>query len=351
MKKEGVPTKALDDKQKDILFKIIELYIEKGEPVGSRVLSKLHSVEISPASLRNVMMDLGELSMVSQPHASAGRIPTDKAYRAYVDSLISEGDLVVPDANLEAKFEDLEGNLTDLLKGTADLLAEKSRMMGLVTTPRPNKSRMKKIRFIPLSRCQVLVLMVTKAGMITSRMVQVKEDFNEDFLAGLSEYLNKKFYGRSLSSVRKELLDALSDELSEEPRQFAKALRLGKKAFDLGFSGNLYLSGQNNFFSWSEFNDVSSLEAFFSALENHADILDLLDRHSRSDQIFASIGAEHNIKDLESCSFVCTGYGIGENVLGSVAVLGPKRLDYSRIIPLTKFMAETLSKRLNFIAD
>ena len=344
--------KNLDEREIKILSFIIDVYIQTGEPVGSRVLSKTDGIGLSPATLRNVMSDLTEKGLISQPHTSAGRTPTDLGYRLYVGSLkekTKSNKNVL--SSIQNQFAGFPHKLEDKLRETIHMLANMTQLTGLATTPRPAYSRLKVVKFLCIDEEQVLAILVSQAGMVSHKSIITKESFNQESLNKVSDYLNSKFFNKTFQDIRENLMIALQD--SEEPlnNDLAKTIRLSKKVFDLTDSGDLYLYGQTNMFEFPEFENKTSLMNLYQVLEEKTEILDILNRSIKTKGIQVSIGHENTCIKLDHCSIISATYGTANQMLGSVGVIGPTRMNYEEVIPVIEKTASALTGALTGLAE
>lgn len=335
----------LEGRVKAILAAIVGSYIENAEPVGSRTLSKHLDFDLSAASIRNVMADLTEQGFLDQAHASAGRVPTDKAYRFYVDSLTQAGTL--PE-NVKQMIDEVVGGATvgleKTLAGTTKLLALLTRFTGVVAAPRVNSTRLKQIEFIRISEQRVFVLLITRSNLAYNKIIEVSEDLPQDFLNTVSRYLNSQFSNCSLYEIRERMLERLVEEKEQYDQLLAQVIRLSKKAFDFSEDRELYVEGQFNIFDAVD--DVDSIQRLMKTLEERIAILGLLDRTLTARGVKILIGVESDMEDLQGFSVVAANYGNGTSVMGSIGVIGPTRMDYRRIVPIIDYTAKSLTQTI-----
>jgi heat-inducible transcriptional repressor len=339
----------LDDRVKAILSAIVHSYIQSAEPVGSRTLSKTLNMNLSPATIRNIMADLSELGFLEQPHTSAGRVPTDKAYRFFVDSMVAAN--TVP-RDIAALIENTLGrssqDLEQLLSNTTKLLAGLTKFTGIVAAPRVERTKLRMVEFIKMNSRQVFVVLITQANIVHNKIVEVSEDFTQEFLNGVSEYLNSHFSGQSLLSIRERVMESLAEEKARYDQLLAHVVRLSKKAFELPEASNLYVEGQSSIVR--DFPDLEKIQRLLKALEEKISIVRLLDRTVEAQGLQIFIGMENRQEELQDCSVITAQYGAHNHFLGAIGVIGPTRMDYPRVIPIIDYTAKILSQAFSNIA-
>jgi len=338
-------SESLDDRVKSILSAIVENYIQSAEPVGSRTLSKTLNVNLSPATIRNIMADLSELGFLEQPHTSAGRIPTDKAYRFFVDALVTANTLPREIAGLiESTLGESSHDLEQLLSNTTRLLAGLTKFTGIVAAPRVERTRLKMVEFIKMNARQVFVVLITEANIVHNKIIEAGEDFSQEFLNGVAEYINTHFSGQSLLGIRRRVMESLAEEKDRYDQLLAHVVRLGKKAFELPEGANLYVEGQANIVR--DFPDLEKIQRLLNALEDKISLVRLLDQTVSANGVQIFIGMESKQAGLQDCSVITSQYGDSNNLLGAIGVIGPTRMDYPRVIPIIDYTAKVLSQAL-----
>lgn len=334
-----------DDRVRAILNAIVASYIDIAEPVGSRTLSKSLDFGLSPATIRNVMADLTVLGFLNQPHASAGRVPTDKGYRYYVDSVVGGASLP---ANIRGRIDDVvrerSGSLEKTLEDTTKLLALLTHFTGVIAAPKVATTRLKLMEFIRVSENRIFVVLITQSNMVYNKIIDMSEDLSQEFLNSVSRFLNEQFSECTLSDIRDQMLDSLMEEKEQYDQLLAHVVRLSKKAFDFAEERELYVEGQFNILS--EMDDVLSIQNLLQTLEEKISVLDLLDRTLTDGGLNIYIGGENELEHLQEFSFVTANYGNGSNMLGSIGVIGPRRMDYQRVVPIIDYTARVLSQSI-----
>lgn len=347
MKKLLEEIKEFDERTQKVLWGIINSYIETTEPVGSRTLSKSLDISLSPATIRNIMADLSELGYLKQTHTSAGRIPTDKAYRFYVDSLSVANAL---SGGIQEKIRNLSSQGTaqveQLLINTTRVLAGLTKFVCLVSAPKVEVSRLQRIEFIKISSNQILVILITKSGIIRNKIITPSEDVSQDFLNSVATFLNDQFRDRSLVQIRKHILESMVEDKKQYDHLLALAVRLGKKAFEIEDPPKLYMEGQFNLLLSEQF-EQNTVKSLLDAFEHKSVIMDILDHTVEAEGIQIYIGVETQHEEFKDCALITANYGNEHNVLGTLGVIGPTCMNYQRIIPVVDYTAKILTQAIS----
>ncbi len=337
----------LSEREKRILEMIIEDYILTAEPVGSRTISKKSSLNLSPATIRNIMSDLEELGLLSHPYTSAGRVPTEKGLRFYVDSIMDIRELSRQE-QMEIRSKYL-GHLIegpDLFRETSRILSLSSHYLGIVCMPKVSSVVLQHIEFVKLRRHAVLAILVTTTGLVYNRIIEVEEDFSQSALDHLSDYLNSFSAGLALYQVRERLLEQMMVAKNAYDHLLEQALKLGEKAFSSIDESDVFIEGRTNILNEPEFGNVSRMTDLFRTFEEKAVMVKLLDKFMAPKGVQIAIGSESQVQEMETCSVVTSTYGCGGEVLGVLGVIGPRRMNYSRVIPLVGYTAKLLTEIL-----
>ncbi len=338
----------LSDRAQTLLKLLIERYIDEGQPVGSRALSRDTGLNLSPATIRNVMADLEEMGLVNSPHTSAGRVPTVKGYRLFIDALLTvkplERELI---QNLWDDFESLE-DPQELLETASQLLARLTRMVGLVTLPRRQQIAFRHIEFLPLSQGRVLVILVTDDQEVHNRIIRPRKPFTPSQLQQAANYLNAHLRGKRLTEMRATLikeLKATGERMTSEMTSVMEMTQtmLGPESLDEDF----VLAGQVNLMGFSELSNHDQLRVLFEAFEEKRDLIHLLDQCIGAEGVQIYIGEESGYRPFDQCSLVTRAYEVDDRVLGVLGVIGPTRMHYDRVIPLVDITGKLLGTALN----
>jgi heat-inducible transcriptional repressor len=341
---DGLPERA------QLLLKaLIESYIRDGQPVGSRTLSRDAGLSLSSATIRNVMADLEELGFVASPHTSAGRIPTDKGYRFFVDTLLKLKHLQHEEVeDIERLIKDASSGRT-LVQSVSQMLSSVTHMAGLVTLPNPNYISLAHLEFISLSENRALAIMVMSNQEVQNRVVQLDRHHSPDELRRAANYLNEAFAGRSLPDVRAQLLAQLQETRQHMDQLMQDAIHVAQKVFNSGPEGPVeyVIAGETNLMGFAELSNVDRLRRLFEAFNEKHDILKLLDSCLRAEGIQIFIGQESGYRILDDISLVTAPYMLDNKVVGVLGIIGPTRMAYERVIPIVDLTAKLLGSALN----
>ena len=348
IEKKGVRhSLVLNERAQLVLNSIIENYIQSSEPIGSRTLSKSIGVALSPATIRNIMSDLAELGYLIQSHTSAGRVPTDKAYRFYVNSLATPPSVPEQIKQKISQVSNEQGSQIEaILAETVRMLAELTKFACVVSTPKASVSRLQRIELIKISEDRILVILVTKAGVVRDKIIFTKESQSQKFLNSVAEFLNDKFKDHSMKEIREEIHQSMVDDRTRYHDLLAHAVRLGKKAFELNQPGEMLIDGQMNLLLDSHFHEQSSVRMLIDAFDQKSAIMKVLDDSMKHKGVHIYIGIENDLKQLHGCSLITASYRNNQNVLGSIGVVGPTSMDYKSIISMVDYTATILSKTI-----
>lgn len=336
----------LTDRSKRILEAIIEDYISTAEPVGSRTVIEKHGLSLSPATVRNVMADLEEMGFLASPHTSAGRIPTEKAYRFYVDTLLEVRRISREEREQIRSRCSLTGrDIGAVLKDTSRMLSSVSHYMGIVAAPRFAANVFRHIEFIKLGGRRILAILVSQNGTVQNKLVEADEELAGADLVQMANYLNELLQGLTLGQVKQRLLAEMRNEKTMYDALLAKALRLSQQT--LGEHGSeVFIEGQANIMEQPEFADVTRMKEIFRAFEEKNQLVSLLDRCLAAQGINIFIGAEAHLNQMTGMSLITSTYMTGKNTLGVLGVIGPTRMGYAKVIPIVDYTARLVSKLL-----
>jgi heat-inducible transcriptional repressor len=342
---------ALNDRSQQLLKLLVEHYIRDGQPVGSRTLSRDLGLNLSAATIRNVMADLEELGFVTSPHTSAGRIPTDKGYRFFVDTLLKfqplDDDKI---AAIQTRFGEHTADHKALVAAASQMLSSVTRLAGVVTLPRQTHSALSQIEFVPLSDNRVLAIMVVNGREVQNRILQLERHYGSEELRRASNYLNQEFGGKELSAVRDHLLSQLQATREHLNEVMLDAIHLAQQVVSLppiGGRMEYVMAGETNLMGFAELSNVEKLRRLFEAFTQQRDILHLLDQSLKADGVQIFIGQESGYTILDDCSVVTAPYTLDHEVVGVLGVIGPTRMAYERIIPIVDITAKLLGSALN----
>jgi heat-inducible transcriptional repressor len=346
--KKSVSETVVNDRAQHFLKALIERYIREGQPVGSRTLAKDTGLDLSPATIRNVLADLEDLGLVSSPHTSAGRVPTIMGYRMFIDSLLTVQDL------RKSEVEKIRAELVlggdenkALLASASRLLSGVTHMAGVVTLPKREKTTFRQIEFLPLSDRRVLGILVTESGEVHNRILHTHRDFDRVELEQASNFLTNSFAGLGMDLVRKRLLQELNDARYHFDQMMSQALTMAGEVVNASNSEeDCMIAGQTNLMEFAELSGLDQLRKLFDAFTEKREILHLLDQFQNADGVQIFIGEESGYQLLNGCSVVTAPYQIDEEMVGVLGIIGPTRMNYERVILVVDITAKILSAAL-----
>ncbi|WP_440222998.1 heat-inducible transcriptional repressor HrcA [Dokdonella sp. MW10] len=341
------PSFPLDARSRSLLRTLIAQYIADGQPVGSRTLAKSSGLDVSPATIRNIMADLEEAGLVAAPHTSAGRIPTAQGYRVFVDSLLEVRPLEEPQVEQLRRELPTSAATPHLLGSASTLLSEMTRFVGVVSVPKHDEFPFRHIDFVALDTNRLLVILVFTDGQVQNRVIETQHAYTASELEQTANYLNTQFAGMRLDEIRARLLREMRDEGARLNRLLAAAVDVAQQAFQSPADNDMLVSGQTNLMGVHELAEVDRLRDLFDAFQRKRDLLQLLERCARADGVRLFIGEESGFAALGGYSLVTAPYGVGNRVLGVLGVIGPTRMAYERVIPVVTATAQLISGALN----
>lgn len=337
---------SLDPRSQILLKTLIERYIVEGQPVGSRALSRHSGLELSPATVRNVMSDLEEMGFIASPHTSAGRIPTPRGYRFFVDSLLTMQPLE------RERISELRGQLQPdqpqrLISSASQLLSQLTHFAGVVVAPRKDAVRIRQIEFISLSETRILLIIVTTAGDVQNRILLTRRAYKGSELASAAAYLNEHFAGLAFEEIRGRLQDELRQLRSDMSELMTAAVEAGSAAAE-ETADSYVISGETNLLDIEDLSsNMARLRELFKLFEQKTGLVQLLELSNRAEGVQIFIGGESGLAPLDGCSVITAPYEVDGQVVGSVGVIGPTRMAYDRVIPIVDITARLLSSALS----
>ena len=338
-----------NERASHLLRVLIQRYIREGEPVGSRTLSKDSGLDLSPATIRNVMADLEEMGLVAAPHTSAGRIPTAKGYRLFVDTLVRYRQ---PRGNdLRRLQSHLQTNVDDpgaLISSVSNMLSDITSLAGVVTVPRGQQATLRQIEFLPLSDHRVLVILVFNDREVQNRILHLERDYSESELTQAANFINEKYAGMEMQQVRDQIVSDL-DELRDSMNQAMQDILVVAQSAMEGATnpgGEFVLTGETKLMDFAELSDIETRRRLFEAFSRKRLILELMDRSIDAEGVRVFIGEESGFRILDDCSVVTAPYRIGDDTIGVLGVIGPTRMAYDRVVPIVDITARLLATAL-----
>ena len=338
----------LDERKQEILKAIINNYFETALPVGSRTISKQYNLGVSPATIRNEMSDLEELGFIIQPHASAGRIPSDKGYRLYVDMVMQ---LQKSEYRKLAYLEELKasaGRIEDLLKSIAKRLAEETNYATLISTPQYKKTRIRNIQLVEVSSQDLLVIVVAERNQVKDHLIHLEQPVNQELLTRLSVCINQELRGMSLEDIDLNCIHRIKGSGSQEQRIMSEVLDVIFQAIRQMDEADIFTYGASNMMKLPEFQDVAKASSIMRALEQEEILEDIINTTFESDDgnVKIMIGEENSIQDLKDLSLITTSYHINGEKAGAIAIIGPKRMDYENTISNLRVLIKDVDELL-----
>ena len=336
----------LDERSRILLKTLIERYIVEGQPVGSRTLSKHSGLELSPATIRNVMSDLEEMGFIASPHTSAGRVPTALGYRIFVDNLLT----VRPLHN--RLLDELKGQLQPdqphrVIGNASSLLSQLTHFAGVVVTPRKDTVRIRQIEFLQLSEARILLIIVTTRGDVQNRILHTSRNYSPSELTTAANYLNAHYTGLDFEAIRDRIQDELKQLHSDMSELMTAAVDAGSEAVQETAS-QYVMSGETNLLDVEELSsNMVRLRELFKLFEQKTGLLQLLTISHRAEGVQIFIGGESGLAPLDECSVITAPYEVDGMVVGSLGVIGPTRMAYERVIPIVDITARLLSSALS----
>ena len=330
-----------------ILSAIIDKYIEEGIPIGSKSLSLADNIGLSPASIRNVMSDLEELGFIASPYTSSGRVPTSKGYRFFIDSLLILQPVEATELErIKRRVNPHESNSRELAISVSNTLSAITKLAGIVTIPKQQVTRLKEIDFIKLSEKRILAIIVMNETEVENRILQMKRDYSKDELKQASNYINTHYGGRSLSYIKKHLINELMQTKESVNSLMSDLIDIADQVLDFAESDEYIVAGQRRLMDFHELSDIKKLRQLFDAFKEKQQLLELLDKSMSTNGIQIFIGEESGYKMFDNCTLITTPYTTEDGAIGVLGVIGPTRIAYQKVIPIVAITAKLLGKSL-----
>ncbi len=342
----------LTHRARRILQAVVQEYLHTGDAVGSRTVTRRYGIDLSPATVRNVMADLEEIGLLKQPHTSAGRVPTPDGLRFFIDSLLKVRSLSPKEKEeIRTRYGVPSGDLDEALQRTSRLLSDLSHHAAIVVAPAPERQRLEHIEFVRLREGELLAVLVSQGGQVENKLLHVETNPDPAFLEKVNNYLNQLLHfdnmAHTLEEVRGRVLEEMGQEKNRVDEMTSLALRLGEAVFTGESAPGVIVSGQAHLLDSGDPADVDRMRALLTALEEKERIVQLLDRTLTAEGIQVWLGADTPFVGVDDLSVVATPYGPEDRPVGTIAVIGPTRMNYSKVIPLVDFTAELVSDVLS----
>lgn len=342
----------LNDRSRRILEAIIEDYIGTAEPIGSRAVTRRHHIGLSPATVRNVMADLEEMGYLVSPHTSAGRVPTEKGYRFYVDSLLQVGPLTTQQQHRIDRHYRRQGlRVEERLREAGKVLSAISSYTGIVMAPRFTSTVFRHIEFIRLSEGKILVVFVSQAGMVQNKIIETDEPIPPRELEQVSNYLNRTLGGLSIQEAKARLVEEMAEDKALYDKLLARALQLSREVLNEEPGGQVFIEGASNIFEQPEFADLERMKRLFKTFEQKGLLVELLDKSQRAEGVKIFIGSETEYSEIAGCSLITSTYSSRRGVIGTLGVIGPTRMPYSMVIPIVDYTARLVGQVLELDSE
>lgn len=322
----------LCDRKKRILQAIIDDYVFTAEPIGSRTIAKKYDIGLSPATIRNEMSDLEEMGYLHQPHTSAGRVPSDKGYRLYVDELMSSRSLTQEEINsIRNTLIDKIIAIEQIIKQTSAILSQLTHYTSIAVIPSIKMNIIKHIQMLPLDGNNALLIIVAGSGVVKNNIIKLPQTVDREFIANFSNILNEKLQGHTIDSINLPIIQDIQSEMGANKDMLMPILDMISLSIDSIEDNEVYMDGTSNILDYPEYNNIEKVKEFLNIVGAKSTICKLLE-NSSDEAIKIFIGRENFIEQIDDCSLVSTTYSIGDKRIGTVGVIGPKRMDYSKVV-------------------
>jgi heat-inducible transcriptional repressor len=342
---------VLDERSKKILWAVIESYIASNGPVGSRTVTRKYGFNLSPATIRNTMADLEEMGYIAQPYTSAGRIPTDRGYRFYVNTLLKDYNSLNRNKRLlkrlYSKLRIIEKDINELIKEASRTLSDFSHYLGVATPPKTEDMRLKRVEFIREGRKRVLGILISQEGIVKNKIISIKETFTQKQLEKITRYLNSELSGLTLREIKSRILSQISEEKTLCDSLILNAFILFKKVLEWETENMFYPGEISGTCNLTDFATMKQIKEIFKAIEEKHLMVKLIDKMSNFEGVQVFIGSENILSEIRELSMVASTYQDGYRILGTIGIIGPTRMNYEKVIPIVDLTAKTLTRILS----
>jgi heat-inducible transcriptional repressor len=344
----GVYEMIMDERKKRILQAIIDDYIDTAEPIGSRTIARKYELGLSSATIRNEMADLEDMGYLAQPHTSAGRVPSDKGYRLYVDELMRVRDLQKEESErMRTEMETQINELNQLLKQASAVLSRYTRYTSMAVTPQLKASTIKSIQVVPIETGKAMVIVITNAGIIRNTLVKIADIIQPDMLVVISNELNDKLAGLTVEQVCSGKTIELENHTGMPLDVLMPVINGVADCVAKIDSPEVYVEGTTNIFNYPEFRDVSKAREFMNVLDEKSSLFKIMTSRTELGEITVRIGSENDMSVIRDCTLITANYNLPDNFKGSIGIIGPTRMEYPRVISLLKYMKKLMSGEIN----
>lgn len=337
----------LDKRTEEVLYAVVDCYINSGGPVGSRVVTKKYSFGFSPATIRNIMSDLEEMGFLRQPHTSAGRVPTDIGYRFYVDK-IESGQDAYKDLlmDLNRKLDTIRKDINSFLDEASRMLSTMTHYIGITMSPNTSSTTLHRIELIKYKGNRVVVILFTDEGIIKNMIITSSSDISQRDLNRIAEYINKEYSGHTLDEIKKSIVREMSRDKVICDKLISEAVRICRDIFSVS-TGNLYISGLSEMLDLPDFCDIDRIRELLKTIEDKHIIVNLLDRISEREGTQVFIGSENPLDKMKKFSLITATCRENNRPLGTIGIIGPTRMDYAKTITIVNMTASYISQVLS----
>jgi heat-inducible transcriptional repressor len=342
---------VLDERSREILQSAIAAFVATGRPVGSRALARRISENLSAATVRNIMADLEEMGYLRQPHPSAGRVPTDKGYRLYVDTMMEKRTISLRERQWIDRSLMAEDSPDHLMARTSQVLSHLSRHMGIVLSPPLSQIALQHIQFVKLSENRILVVLVSRSGLVQNKVIHPAEEYVQTDLDQAARYIVENFKDKTLIEIRSILAKMIGEERAVYDQFVRRVILLSMQTFSEAsqkVESEIYLDGASNLIKNPEFSDITRMRVLFETIEEKNRLASLICECIKGDkqEVLITIGSENTLSGIEDCSLIASRYIVDEKTIGSLAVLGPTRMEYAHAISLVEYVARLFGRVL-----
>lgn len=337
----------LDNRKKRILQAIVDDYIDTAEPIGSRTIARKHQLGLSSATIRNEMADLEEMGYLAQPYTSAGRVPSDKGYRLYVDELMKIKELSAEESeNIKKAMETRVIQLEQLVKLASSVVSRFTKYTSMAMTLKMVKITIKTIQVIPVEQGKALIVIVTSAGIVKNKLIRIPENLSSDLLIRTSNMLNGKLMNMTIEQVGKLNTEEIRRELGTPKEYLIPVLNGVIDCINRIDDSEIYLEGVTNIFNYPEYRDIIKAKEFLKILDEKDVLCKLLNCSANDDEVVIHIGTENEIEKIRECSLITAAYSVGDVVIGSIGVIGPTRMEYAKVVSAMNFIKKSINSEI-----
>ena len=337
----------LNERSQQLFKVLVEHYINDGQPVASKTLSNDEKINLSSATVRNVMADLEDLGLIISPHTSAGRVPTPQGYRLFVDNLVAVKPLRGQAVEKLRKEMGIDDSQDGLITKASSMLSGMTKMAGVVTIPRREAVILRHIEFLPLTSNRILVILVVNEQEVQNRVIHTERAFDASEVTQTANYLNQEFVGKDLSQIRESVLNSMKQERDDMQHIMKMAIQMTDNVVDDQNNDDYVMAGQTNLMEYAEMANMEQLRQLFDAFNAKRDVLHVLDQSIKAEGMQVFIGEDSGYSAFESCSVITATYKVSDEVVGVLGVIGPTRMAYDRVIPLVDVTAKLLGSLLS----